>query len=495
MEIRCSTYTALLLCVGIFCSWGAVQSEEEGHILVELFEKGLDFGKDFLIKKAETSLVPMELPDIEKTVKIPLIGKVKMEASNINLFELNVTSSTVKTGDKGIIIDVSGATANLTTSWKYSYSTWLVKIEDKGEALIQVQGMELGLSILLNNDEGSLKLSVLECGCNVNDLSIVLDGGGVSWLYQGFVDAFQGTISSRIENAISKKVKEITESLNPILGSVPKEVSINNLAALNVTFIGDPVVSGSSLAVAIDGLVRTSNKIMVSRPSPQYLKGRFSCSNPYRMVSISVHENVLESAAFVYYVSDKMHWAVDRVPDQSLLNTAGWKSIAPHLYTLYPDADMNLNISVSSPPVMRIVQHEIDATIPLDVIINVLDAGEVIPVLCITVDIRGSASAEVSANALAGSVRLDEFTMFLKWSNVGDLHLDLLQSAISTLVKTVILPYVNSKLNEGFPLPIFHGYVFQNTQIEYSGSWMVVCSDVAPIKSLHSLAGPSVLPL
>lgn len=79
-----------------------------------------------------------------------------------------------------------------------------------------------------------------------------------------------------------------------------------------------------------------------------------------------------------------MHWIVDKVPDESLLNTAGWRYIVPKLYKLYPNDEMNLNLSVTSPPITTISEHDINVTVYLDVIINVLDSNEVVPVACIS---------------------------------------------------------------------------------------------------------------
>lgn len=81
---------------------------------------------------------------------------------------------------------------------------------------------------------------------------------------------------------------------------------------------------------------------------------------------------------------DYMHWLVDEVPDQSLLNTTGWRYIAPQLYKQYPNDDMNLNISVSSPPIIKVAKDDIDVVINLDMTIYVMDAGQVIPVACIS---------------------------------------------------------------------------------------------------------------
>lgn len=79
-----------------------------------------------------------------------------------------------------------------------------------------------------------------------------------------------------------------------------------------------------------------------------------------------------------------MQWIVDKIPDQSFLNTAGWRFIVPQLYKKYPNHDMDLNVSLSSPPVVRISEHNIDATIYADLIIDVLEENTVIPVACIS---------------------------------------------------------------------------------------------------------------
>lgn len=79
-----------------------------------------------------------------------------------------------------------------------------------------------------------------------------------------------------------------------------------------------------------------------------------------------------------------MQWIVDKVPDQSLLNTAGWRFIIPQLYKKYPNHNMNMNISFSAPPYIRISENNIGATVYADLIIDVLEAEQAIPVACIS---------------------------------------------------------------------------------------------------------------
>ncbi|KAG8365115.1 hypothetical protein BUALT_Bualt18G0070800 [Buddleja alternifolia] len=503
-------------------SYTHVQSHEQGYITAEISNRGLDFLKDLLIDKAESSLVPLELHNIEKSVKIPVIGRVKMVLSDIVIERIDVASSTVQTGDTGIVIDVSGATANLSMNWKYTYKTWLlpVTVSDKGNATVQspeadsshvcneelkkirseilchamvstkefinfasskVEGLEVGLTLSLEAVEGSLKLSLLECGCYVNDLSIKLDGGA-SWLYQGLVDTFEGKISSAVEDAVSKKIKDAIVKLDSQLQYIPKEIPVTNIAALNVTLVDDPKLSESSLDLEINGIFSAKDGVALSRHYHGSLQAPFSFKETDKMVEVSVHEDVLESASSVYFKASMMHWIVDKVPDQYLLNTTWWRFIIPQLYKMYPNHDMNLNLSVSSSPIIKVVKQRIKATIPLDVVINVLDVEEVTPVACISMVISASTFAEISENALAGIVELNDITMSLNWSKIGYLHMHLIQTLLSTTLRTVIVPFVNLKLSKGFQLPVFHGYELQHAQILCTDSWIVISSDVTSVK-------------
>lgn len=91
--------------------------------------------------------------------------------------------------------------------------------------------------------------------------------------------------------------------------------------------------------------------------------------------------------------ADSLQWIVDELPDQDLLNTAEWRFLIPQLYKLYPNDDMNLDISISSPPDIQVTKKDVGVTIFIDIIINVLDAGEIIPVACISVVCFNEANA------------------------------------------------------------------------------------------------------
>ncbi|XP_054797834.1 putative BPI/LBP family protein At1g04970 [Prosopis cineraria] len=468
----------ILLASSLIPGYAQDQLNDQSSISLVITQDGLDFLKDLLVNKAISSMIPLRLPKIEKTVKIPVVGNVFMVLSNITLYQIDVPSSNINPGEDGISIITSGTTCILSMNWYYSYSTWLVPVDitDKGSASVQVEDMEIRLTLGMENQEGSLKLVLKDTGCDIKDISIKLDGGA-SWLYQGMVNAFEGQIGSRVENAITKKLKEGISRLDSFFQKLPKEISVNNDASLNVTFVGDPLLSDSSIGFEVNGLFIGRN-VEVPKHGLKNPKLSISCTNSSKMLGIALDEAVFNSASSLFYNAKFMHWVVDKVPDQSILNTAGWRFIVPQLYKKYPNHDMNLNISLSSPPAVEFSNHKAEANIFADLTTDVIEGDEVIPVACISLVIQASGSVKINGNNLAGTIGLNDFSMSLKWSNVGNLRMYLIQPVVWTLIQTVFLPYANSHLSKGFPLPIIHGFTLQNAEIILSNSRVTVCSDV-----------------
>ncbi|CAO2812804.1 unnamed protein product [Amaranthus hypochondriacus] len=477
--------------------------DEPSLISFLITTKGLTFLKDLLISKAISTLIPLQIPRIDQTLQIPFLGNVFVELSNLSLHQISVSDSYITPGESGVAFIVSGATANMSLDWYYSYyAGWFfpLQISDHGLASIQVEGLQVGLTLYLEIKDGRLMLTLVECGCFVEDLSIKLEGGA-SWLYQGIVDIFAGQIESAVEEAITKNLKEAISKLDTSLESLPKQIPVDDIASLNVTFVNDIVLSNSSIGFEINGLFTRNdqtlnykfmknpifyNKILSAQRDRDRNMKFFeehllvpSCQGTSKMMGISIDEAVFHSASTLYYEAGYLQWIVDQIPDQALLNTAGWRFIIPRLYKNYPNDDMNLNVSLASPPVIRISQKIIDVAANVDLIIDVLDGGQVIPVACIFLEIQASGSVELRGNNLGGKVKLGDFKMTLKWSKIGNLKMFLIQPVIWTVVETVFVPYVNARLWRGFRLPMIHGFTLQNAKTSYVDSGIIVCSDVS----------------
>ncbi|XP_031492823.1 putative BPI/LBP family protein At1g04970 [Nymphaea colorata] len=478
---------ALLLLTALSCLSSCLPSPggdegKKGYIWANVTQEGLDFAKEVLIREAVSSLTALHLPDISRSFRIPFVGGVEAVFSCIILSHLNLSSSSsgAHPGDTGIAIIVTGATANITMKWRYTYSSWLIPVDvsDEGSASVRVEGMQAGITLRIENHDGFLKLVVIDCGSVIENIFISLDGGA-SWFYQGWVDAFEEQIRSSVETAVVKRIKDGILKINLLLARLPSEITVDSVASLNVTFMDDPLMANETVGFEIDGLFTESNMSYSFTHRFGHFQHVLSCEHSSKMLGISVDEAVFNSASDVYFKAGVMNWIVDKLPDQSLLNTAGWRFIVPQLYKKYPNDEMELTISVTSPPLIRITAGGISSTISADMTIDVIESNQIIPVACVYMVISASGTLGMSGSDLAGEVRLDGFTLELKWSDVGNFHMYLIQTVVRVLLKDVFIPYVNTRLSRGFPLPVIHGFALTNSDISLGDSNAVICTDLA----------------
>lgn len=114
------------------------------------------------------------------------------------------------------------------------------------------------------------------------------------------VDAFEEQIGSAVESTITKKLKEGIIKLDSFLQALPKEIPVDNIASLNVTFVNDPLLSNSSIGFDINGLFTRANATTL----PKYYQNSrhpVSCTDPSKMLGISLDEAVLNSASALYF--------------------------------------------------------------------------------------------------------------------------------------------------------------------------------------------------
>ena len=92
-----------------------VQPLEESSISGVISDKGLEYAKELLIEKGIASIVMLQLPEIENSAQVPLVGNAKVVLSDITIKDVEVNSSSVKTGESGDIVLV-----NLSMRWRYT---------------------------------------------------------------------------------------------------------------------------------------------------------------------------------------------------------------------------------------------------------------------------------------------------------------------------------------------------------------------------------------
>lgn len=191
----------LFLLLPSFFFWPSNSQSSDSFTSVLVSQNGLDFVKNLLVNKAIASIIPLQIPRIEKSVRIPFLGGIDVVVSNLTIYELDVASSYVKLGETGVVIVASGTTCNLSMNWHYTYSTWLppIEISDQGIASVQVIMIfllifDLPIHILSSDDIESVQI---EAKARSSPSFFIADFGGFFCMYFSFVFVFESVDSYR----------------------------------------------------------------------------------------------------------------------------------------------------------------------------------------------------------------------------------------------------------------------------------------------------------
>lgn len=115
------------------------------------------------------------------------------------------------------------------------------------------------------------------------------------------IDAFEEQIGSAVENAITQKLEEGIIKLDSLLQSLPKGIAVDDIASLNVTFVNQPLLTNSSIGFEINGLFAAREEFEVPKYYNKNSQSLISCTDPSKMLGISVDEAVFNSASDLYF--------------------------------------------------------------------------------------------------------------------------------------------------------------------------------------------------
>lgn len=122
----------------------------------------------------------------------------------------------------------------------------------------------------------------------------------LSWLLVWrFINAFEDHIKAAVEKAIPVNIIEGAGKLDSFLQGLPRTVSLDDIAALNMTFVNDPHYGNSSIEFDINGLITSAVAKTANLQKHPHLS--LSCGGASKMLLLSIDEDVFNSASEVYF--------------------------------------------------------------------------------------------------------------------------------------------------------------------------------------------------
>ena len=120
-------------------------------------------------------------------------------------------------------------------------------------------------------------------------------------IFNRFVYAFDEEIRAAIEAAISKRIIASADELDEYLQALPRNLPIDDVSAVDVTIVEDPMVSPAFLSVGVKGEFSSLEKSVNFTFPDHGLEPGLFCSDSTKMVTIALMDYVINSATDVYY--------------------------------------------------------------------------------------------------------------------------------------------------------------------------------------------------
>uniref|UniRef100_A0AAY4EMW1 Bactericidal permeability-increasing protein n=1 Tax=Denticeps clupeoides TaxID=299321 RepID=A0AAY4EMW1_9TELE len=437
----------------------ATQTTNAG-VKVRITQKGLDYGRQIAIATLLEKLKTIKVPDLSGAEKVSPIGKVQYSLTGIQITALGLPKSAVGlVPGTGISLSIGQAYIRMHGNWKVQY---LHIVKDSGSFDLFVNGLAITSGIGLKSDEtGRPEVNIASCADSISSASVKFRGGA-SWLYSLF------------SSYIDKAIRDTLQNDENFLAKVDK------YAVVEYSMVQSPVITQSSIDFSLKGEFYSIGK----RKEPPFSAKTFSlpplASN---MLYIGVSEFTANSAGFTYNNAGALSLFItdDMIPPSSpiRLNTRTFGAFIPQIAKRYPRMMMKLLVKMVKAPSITFQQNITTIQASGTITAYAIQPNTTLsPLFILNVGVSFSSLVYVTGVKLSGTVSLNKMDMTLGQSYVGPFQVKSLDKIVLMVLKMVVIPKVNARLQQGFPLPSIGKMNLVNTRVQVLKDFMLIGTDV-----------------
>uniref|UniRef100_A0A673W5G2 Bactericidal permeability-increasing protein n=1 Tax=Salmo trutta TaxID=8032 RepID=A0A673W5G2_SALTR len=414
-------------------------------VKVKLTDKGIEYGKQIGMASLQQKLKTIKVPDLSGTEKVPHVGKVKYSLTGMTIVNLGLPKSAlVLVPGTGVSLAITNAFINLHGNWRVRYFRFM---QDRGSFDLAVNGLTITANIAIKSDEtGRPMVSTVNCVANVGRASIKFHGGA-SWLYNLFKSYIDKALRSALQKQICPLVADAITDMNQHLKTFNVLAKVDQYAEIEYSMGTSPTISKSSMEFSLKGEFYN----IVKHQEPPFSPTPFSLPpQGNNMLYIGVSSFTPNSAGFVYnnagalslYVTD------DMIPPSSpiRLNTGTFGVFIPEIAKRFPGMMMKLLVKTVKEPTISLEPNNVTV----------------------------QASGTVTAYAIQPNTTLSPLFVL----NMVSQSVQSLDNIFLMVLKVVVIPKVNARLEKGFPLPSIGKMNLVNTQLQVLKDYMLIGTDV-----------------
>uniref|UniRef100_A0A8C7CF01 Bactericidal permeability-increasing protein n=1 Tax=Oncorhynchus kisutch TaxID=8019 RepID=A0A8C7CF01_ONCKI len=411
-------------------------------VKVKLTDKGIEYGKQIGMASLQQKLKTIKVPDLSGTEKVPPIGKVKYSLTGMTIVNLGLPKSAlVLMPGTGVRLAITNAFINLHGNWRVRYFRF---IQDRGSFDLTVNGLTITADIAIKSDEtGRPTVSTVNCVANVGSASIKFHGGA-SWLYNLFKSYIDKALRSALQKQICPLVADVITDMNPHLKTFNVLAKVDQYAEIEYSMVTSPTISKSSIEFSLKGEFYNIGK----HREPPFSPTPFSLPpQDNNMLYIGVSSFTPNSAGFVYNNAGALSlYVTDDMVINILLRIKERLCVLFQIAKRFPGMMMKLLVKTVKEPTISLEPNNVTV----------------------------QASGTVTAYAIQPNTTLSPLFVL----NMVSQSVQPLDNIFLMVLKVVVIPKVNARLEKGFPLPTIGKMNLINTQLQVLKDYMLIGTDV-----------------
>uniref|UniRef100_G1Q3Z1 Bactericidal permeability-increasing protein n=1 Tax=Myotis lucifugus TaxID=59463 RepID=G1Q3Z1_MYOLU len=425
--------------------------------VVRITRKGLEYARQYGMATLKKELSTINVPDLSGSFEVGWMGSVSYEFKSLRIRSFQIRNSDLS------LLPGRGVRASLSNNYVSISGNWKVKKafigKKRGTFDLSVDGVSISIYLNLGEDgTGRPTASVAHCSNSVGHVSIHVSGN-LSWI----LNLFHRRIENKLKDILKQEIWEIVRTstsshLEPYLRTLPVTLMIDQVAGIDYSLVGAPQVTSQGLDTPFKGefFGRSQRSPVPFDAPPIRLPQQHD-----RMAYFAVSQYVFNTASRVYHQAGHMNFTI-RNEDSPLdfpihLHTKSLGAVIPQLARLYPNTELELEMSPESAPFLMFTPGNVTCMPVMNIQAFALlpNSSNRKPLFQLRARTDISATISVSSGRVHGSLTPgSKLKLELKHSNIGFFNVQLLESIFNYYASYIIYPSLNAKFEKGFPLPL-----------------------------------------
>ncbi|KAF5917555.1 hypothetical protein HPG69_017447 [Diceros bicornis minor] len=458
----------------------AVTAATNPGIVARITQKGLDYASQQGVAVLKKELEKIQIPDQSGSFKIKILGKGHYSFYSMDVRGFQIPTSQIKLlPNEGLSLSIRNANAKISGKWKARKS--FIKTSGNFELSLEGVSISVGLKLGLDPASGHMTASSSSCNNHIDRVHLRMSGSSLGWLIKLFHKNIESSLRNSMTNKICKVVtRTVSSKLQPYLQTLPVTAKIDKVAGIDYSLVAPPKATAESL----DGQLKGEFFNLAHHDPPPFAPPLLAFPADHdRMVYLGLSDYFFNTAGLVYHKAGILRMTLkdDMIPKESnfRLTTKFFGSFLPQVAKSFPNMKVQFVIGAASPPHLTMSPAGLVLTPSVDAqAYAVFPNSSLAPLFLLEMNTKISVNVSVKSNRFVGEIKMDKLLLELKHSGIGSFPVELLQDIMNYAIPTVVLPKVNERLQEGFPLPLLKHLQVFNLVLQSHQNFLLVGADV-----------------